>query len=269
MKFTHFLLVTALCAPPPLAAWGHRGHEIVATLAFRDLPVDLAPWFQGQEAVLREHCSDPDAWKHTDHQEGPRHYLDSETYGGPGLVPQSIQSAMDQLGGPVFTRAGQLPWVIQDRVTNLAEAFRSGDPAQVAFQTAILSHYAGDMQVPLHTTVNHDGQLTGQHGVHARWETGLVERLGDWDPEPRSATPDPRAWQAPWTWLEQSHALVESLLRDDRAARGQLPDLGDAYWSEFSRLQGPRVKEQLERGGQRTAQMVLLAWTMAGRPTLR
>jgi hypothetical protein len=275
MRLSPVLLALSLCAPAPLAAWGRKGHEIVAAAAYRDLPPVVAPWFQGQEATLTGHVNDPDEWKQDDPSEGPRHYLDSEPYGGPGAVPRDRYAAQDQLGMDEFRKDGQVPWVIQDRVQDLAAAFQDGDPGKVAFQAAILCHYVGDLNVPLHTTVNHDGEATGQKGVHHRWETGLVDRLGDWEPEVRAPVLGPEPLFAPWAWLQESYALVATILQDDLAASqsisGVAPELEreSPYWHRFRQLEEPRVKEQLTLAGQRTAQMVLLAWNLAGKPGLK
>ena len=271
MRTLPCLLALLLFAPMPLAAWGWKGHEIVATLACRDLPAQLAPWFRGQEAVLREHVNDPDHWKLADPQENPRHFLNSEAYGGPGAVPREIRDAQARLGS-AFVRDGEVPWVIQDRVQALVQAFQAGDRSRVVLGAAFLCHYVGDLNVPLHTTANYNGQQSGQTGVHRRWETGLVERLGSWDPEPRPAGLDPQVLEAPWAWLQESYALVGPLLQDDREA-GPGPREAQweeartsAYWTEFNRRQGPVVRAQLELAGQRTAQMILLAWHLAGEP---
>jgi hypothetical protein len=272
MRVVPFLLALACCAPCPLAAWGRKGHEIVASLALKDLPAVLSPWFQGREDILRDHCNDPDEWRLRDPQEAPRHFLDVEAYGGPGSVPRDIQEAKARLGAAEFERNGQVPWVIQEHVRLLTRAFRTGDPGQTTLESAILCHYVGDLSVPLHTTVNYNGQLTGQTGVHARWETGLVERLGSWDPDPRPATAGADAASAPFRWLTRSNALVARLLADDAAstppamAEAQWDARTSAYWTEFRRRQGPCVKEQLQRAGQRTADLILLAWTLAGKP---
>lgn len=269
MRLLPCLLALALFPPPPLAAWGREGHERVAALACRDLPAPLAAWFRGREAVLRDHVNDPDHWKLDDPGEGPRHFLDTEAYGGPAGVPRALGEARARLGPEAFARDGQAPWVIQDRVQGLAQAFRAGDPDRVALAAAFLCHYVGDLNVPLHTTADYDGRSSGQAGVHRRWETGLVERLGAWEPEPRQAALDPLGLQAPWAWLEEANALVAPLLLDDREAGSGPPredDLGPGYWAEFNRRQGPVVREQLERAGQRTAQMILLAWHLAGEP---
>ena len=272
MRLFPIALAIACCAPQPLAAWGRRGHEIAAALALKDLPAELAPWFQGQEEALRAHCNDPDEWRERDPQEAPRHFLDSEPYGGPAAVPRGIQEAAARLGPEAFQRNGQVPWTIQDCVRNLAKTFQSGDPAQAALESAILCHYVADLSVPLHTTTNYNGQLTGQNGVHARWETGLVERLGSWDPAPRPVTLAEAPWSEPFQWLQSSYALVPPLLRDDAASTlaGTPGDPWNArespYWKEFGRRQGPCVKRQLEWAGQRTAEMILLAWKVAGQP---
>jgi hypothetical protein len=271
MRLCTCTLALLCLLPAPLRAWGRRGHEIVATLACRDLPAGPAAWFQGAESTLRDHCNDPDLWKEGDPTEGPRHFLDSEAYGGPAGVPLSRAEAEARLGTEAFLRNGQVPWVVQEQVDRLAEAFQAGDPDTIWFRAAILSHYVGDLNVPLHTTANYNGQFTGQKGVHHRWETGLVERLGDWQPAERVAVLEPDARNAPWRWLRESFVLVAPLLRDDLEAHGGgfedlEPERQSTYWREFNRTQGPVVRDQLNRAGRRAAEMILLAWEQAGRP---
>jgi hypothetical protein len=187
-------------------------------------------------------------------------------------VPLPEAAARSRLGPDLFTQSGSVPWTIQDRVQRLTRAFQAGDAPTAAFEASILSHYVGDLNVPLHTTVNHDGDLTNQHGVHHRWETGLLNRIvdaGGWAPDVRpagSAGPD-----APWAWLKESFNLVAGVLADDLAAeqasmKATRETLGSAYWQMFLQLQAPHVKEQCSLAAQRTAQMIVLAWTQAGSP---
>ncbi len=264
MRSTPLLLLLAVLAPSPLAAWGRKGHRIVARLALEDLPQGPSAWFKGREAFVQAHSSDPDEWKE-DAQEGPRHFLDMDRY--PGQVPTLRGEARERVGPAIFQRAGQVPWVVQDRVKLLTEAFRKADRAQVAFQAAVLSHYVGDLHVPLHTVSSFDGQATGQRGIHSRWETGLVDRLST-EPQVRPAALEPGLLQAPWRWLEETHALVPALLADDRAsgpAPGRTPS--GSYWMAFARRQEGTVLDQLARAGHHTAQLILVAWNEAGRPT--
>ncbi len=264
-----FLLMLLLASP--LWPWGDQGHRVVSTLALGGLPPDLRAWYAGCEAEVEDHASDPDHWKQ-DRKEGPRHFFDMEPYGEPDHLPRTLEEARERIGGDYY-RLGVLPWVIQDRWWDLVEAFRSGDPARVAFATAILGHYIADAHVPLHTTVNHDGQLTDQQGIHSRWETGLVGRFiqpGDLEAAPARA--DTTFPERPWDWLRASHALVPRLLEDDRKADRTTP-VGthgkrrtQAYWMIFQARQGPVVKQQLQRAGQHLGDAILNAWIAAGRP---
>ncbi|GLH71818.1 hypothetical protein GETHLI_03200 [Geothrix limicola] len=268
------LLATTLSLGTPLQAWGDKGHRIVSSLALRSLPAGPQAWFAGREAEVADHASDPDHWKQ-DHKEGPRHFLDMEAYGSPDQISLSLDEAQVKLGGD-FYRQGVVPWIIQDRWRDLVDAFRGGDPAEVAMATAILGHYIADAHVPLHTTVNHDGELTGQKGVHKRWETGLVERfIVEDDLAALPAQPDAALLVRPWAWLRASHALVPQLLEDDRAADRTTPVGGrgkqrtDAYWAIFWTKQRAVVKQQLQTAGQHLGDAILSAWIQAGRPAPR
>ena len=265
MRILPLLVLASLTFTLPMAAWGRKGHRLVARLALQDLPPEPAAWFHGVEAILVEHSSDPDEWKH-DHLEGPRHYLNMDRYSDG--VPTLISDARAKVGPQLFQRAGQLPWVIQDRVALLAKAFQAGDRQEVVLQASYLSHYVGDAHVPLHTVSAYDGQDTGQRGVHSRWETGLVDHMTS-PAEGRPATLEANLIQAPWQWLKASNALVASVLEDDRASKQASEAPGGSvatYWVSFNQRQGPVVQEQLARAGQHTAQLILLAWTMAGQP---
>ena len=46
------------------------------------------------------------------------------------------------------------------------------------FIAADIGHYIGDAHMPLHTSANHDGQMTDQKGIHSFWESYLPEHFG-------------------------------------------------------------------------------------------
>lgn len=261
-----------LLLAPAAHAWGDLGHRLVASTALQDLPPDVAAWFEGQENTLPDHASDPDRWKGDDPLERPRHFLHCEAYGGAQSVPEDQEAARTRLGAAEFQANGQVPWVVLQYTDRLADAFRAGDPRQAALEAAWLSHYVGDLHVPLHTTLNHDGARTGQHGVHHRWEAKLLERRVDsgWTPTVMAAQPSADPLEAPFAWLRASHALVaEVLAADAEAGQAQTPDPpfhGRTYWSIFVRLQGRQVERQLDLAAQATAQKILDAWIQAGRP---
>jgi hypothetical protein len=265
---TRALLLVLQLVALPLWAWGDQGHRVVSTLALQSLPAGPRAWFAGREAEMGDHASDPDHWKQ-DRKEGPRHFLDMEPYGDPERLPRTLEEAQARVGGDYY-RLGVVPWIIQDRWRDLVAAFREGDPAKVAMATAILGHYVADAHVPLHTTVNHDGQLTGQRGVHSRWESGLVGRYvvaGALSVQP--ARPDPAFLERPWDWLRASHQLVPQLLADDREA-DRTTEGGrqrtQAYWQIFWARQGPVVQQQLQLAGEHLGDAILNAWIAAGKP---
>jgi len=221
--------------------------------------------------MVIDHASDPDHWKQ-DRKEGPRHYLNVEAYGGPQKVPTTLERAKAEVGGDYY-HFGVVPWIIQDRLRDLVAAFRDGDPRKVALAAAILGHYIADIHVPLHTTHNHDGQLTNQKGIHSRWESGLLERYIHADAlDVTQAQPDPAIMDAPWAWLRASHALVPQLLEADREADRTTPlnmrgsHRTQAYWAILWDRQGPVVKQQLQQAGLHLGQAIVTAWVVAGRP---
>ncbi|MBL0210664.1 MAG: hypothetical protein IPQ13_07095 [Holophagaceae bacterium] len=274
MKLRTLSLVGLLfCGASLLRAWGDKGHRIINGTMLKTLPPEVKAWYAGKEAFLRDHASDPDAWRDHDRKESSRHYLDTEIYGGAGKVPLEIEQAIQQVGRAAFVKNGQLPWVVQDRWKDLVEAFQSGDRDRIAFATAILGHYVGDAHVPLHSTRNHDGGESGQRGVHGRWEVGLVERyVVEGDLGVRPAKVDPDLMKAPWRWLTESYALVPEVLARDKAADRTTPmdrrgtRREGAYWLIFWAGQRETVLKRMEQSAEALGDLILSAWVRAGRP---
>jgi S1/P1 Nuclease len=277
-RFSILALIIIACAP--LSAWGAKGHAIANGLMLKTLPKETRAWFKDREDYLRQHSTDPDDWKIRDRKEGPRHFLDCEVYGGPLEVPFELEAARAKLKENKkvdWYSYGVLPWIIQDRFKDLVEAFKSGDPDKVAEAAAILGHYVADAQVPLHSTENHDGQFTGQRGIHARWESSLVDRyVQEESLNPGAAKVDSQVLKAPWTWIAESNQLLPQLFADDKLADRSSPTDAQggarrtsAYFSIFWSKQGDNVKQQLEKSAQRLGDLVLTAWTLAGKPEFR
>ncbi len=117
-----------------------------------------------------------------------------------------------------FMRHGMLPYHLIRHQTWLETAFRKGKIASIISLSAELGHYIADAHVPLHTTKNYDGQLTGQRGIHAFWETRIPELFAEeqYDlvlpPAQIVNNMDSFYWDIVW----DSHALVEKVLRDEK-----------------------------------------------------
>src|SRR6185295_12467607 len=108
----------------------------------------------------------------------PDHFLDMDAFGGayPFATISRVETENVARFGKDITAKGRLPWKISEVYRALVQAFRDRDTPRVLAQAGTLCHFIADAHVPLHATDNYDGQLTGQRGLHARWESDLVER---------------------------------------------------------------------------------------------
>ena len=87
------------------------------------------------------------------------------------------------VGSEAFTQHGILPYHLYAMQQRLTDAFARKDLPAVLQQSADFGHYVADAHVPLHTTKNYNGQLTGQDGIHAFWESRIPELFAEkeWD----------------------------------------------------------------------------------------
>ena len=90
-------------------------------------------------------------------------------------IPPGWKEAVAKYGQDTLSAHGIVPWHIKKVTWQLTNAFVTQDLSLIIRLSADLGHYVGDLHVPLHTTANYNGQLTGQHGIHGLWESRLVE----------------------------------------------------------------------------------------------
>lgn len=165
----------------------------------------------------------------------------------------------------------------------LVKAFRANDPARIAGVTGFLSHYVGDLHVPLHNTVNHDGSFSKSRflskgpnsTVHSRFETGLLKFL---TPALNSLgakhlqAPTP---QAPAAITErvikearEAYALHPSVIAADRETMAKFPGKTiqwQRFHAEWQPKMAPVVGQQIGRSAQMLADLIVTAWAEAKR----
>ncbi|WP_245869828.1 zinc dependent phospholipase C family protein [Pedobacter ginsengisoli] len=90
-------------------------------------------------------------------------------------IPRKWDDAVQKYGRDRLAKNSILPWQIQRSYYKLVNAFKAKDSLKILIYSAYLGHYIADAHVPLHTTQNHNGQLTNQVGIHAFWESRLPE----------------------------------------------------------------------------------------------
>src|ERR1700712_404932 len=186
-----FLIATTLVAaslmPASASAGGFAGHRLIMTRAIELLPPELKPLFERyrDEVVIR--VTDPDVWRNAGWEDDPNHFVDfgmKELGAYPfTALPREYGAALEKFGDSLLTRIGKLPWREAEQFGNLRRGFeafaRDGQyaPGDVVLFSAVAAHYIQDAHQPFHATNNYDGQLTGNAGIHSRFERDLIERF--------------------------------------------------------------------------------------------
>lgn len=157
-------------------SWGFFAHMRINRLAVFTLPAGISRFYKSNIIYLSDHSVDPDKRRYADTAEATRHYLDVELYEDHiDSIPEKWVDAIKKYGLKRLNENGTLPWQIQKTYYRLVDAFKEKDSLKILIHSAYLGHYLADAHVPLHTTQNHNGQLTNQTGIHAFWESRLPE----------------------------------------------------------------------------------------------
>jgi hypothetical protein len=181
---------------------------------------------------------------------------------------------------------GILPWHLTRMYGQLVRAFEAGDVSRLLRLSADIGHYIGDAHVPLHTTENYNGQLTGQHGIHAFWESRLPELFADDTYDfwvgPAQYIEDPQSFF--WGIVLESHRLVDSVLQVEARLRREFPadqqycmeERGQgtlrtqcrAYAEAYHRAMGDMVERRMRASVHALGSVWYSAWLDAGSPNL-
>lgn len=185
-----------------------------------------------------------------------------------------------------FSKHGLLPFRILTLSRSLELAFLQQDIDRILRISADLGHYVGDAHVPLHTTENYNGQLTGQTGIHGFWESRLPELFlhKKYFLNIRPARYIHDLSDEIWRVIQQSHALVEKVLECERSARASLRDdqimcyderSGRFVWQpcqlfaeSYNECLGDMVWRRWEDAIHFLGSVWLTAWANAGEPFL-
>ena len=269
-----------IAAPSPAFAWGFAAHRYIMSRAIDLLPPALKPFFEHYRAEVVVRVVDPDTWREAGWDENANHFVD---FGAPEFgpypftaLPREYGAAVEKFGMATLKRTGLLPWRTEDMFGSLRRAFEgfktnsSYAVVDTILFSAATSHYVGDAHVPLHAALNFDGQMTGQWGIHSRFEDALFRRYQSKltvTPGPVAAILNPR--DAIFDTLLASYQLVDQLLKADKDAVAGKTVYDDNYFDKlFTRLR-PMVEKQLAASITATASIIVGAWQAAGSPAVR
>ena len=274
-------LALLLLTPAKTHAWGFEAHKFIAAQVITLLPPGLRELFERQRVAFVEHSIDPDLWRNVGFEdEPPRHFLDLDAYGASPFpeLPRAYDEAVAKFGPEKVNREGTLPWRVAELHGRLRRTFqdlaRPDGPGyavdNAVFFASVLSHYVGDAHVPFHAIVNYDGQVTGQHGIHSRFESELFSRrraILTVAPQTVPAVSDARA--AAFATLLESAELSKRVLEADRTAIGTGELYDDGYFARFAEAgAGPILDQRVNQAIAQVAAHIIGAWEAAGKPDL-
>lgn len=273
MRLAAFLIPLALAAPREAAAWGFTAHRLTERRAIAGLPPGpLKDLMANNVEWVAEHAVDPDLWRTTGvPNEFPAHFLDMDSFGTyPFPNIPLVEAEHLRVNGPDAGEKGRLPWRMSEAYDELVASLKARDPVKVLRAASTLGHYVGDAHVPLHAATNYDGQMTGQTGIHARWEDGLVDRyrtsiLRSLAPVTITDPGDPVAF-AMKTLRDSFRAVAPQLAADKACAKDAT--YGSAYLACFYGRERKTLVARMSATSSAIASFWQAAWIAAGRPAL-
>lgn len=268
-------------------AWGFFAHRRINQLAIFTLPAEMVHFYKTGNKYITEHAVDPDKRRYIDTLEAPRHYLDVENYEeNIDSIPKKFNEALAKYGQKKLNESGIVPWQIQRSYYSLVKAFKTHDSLKILKYSADLGHYIGDAHVPLHTTNNHNGQLTNQVGIHAFWESRIPELFaGNYNFLVGKAIYIDDPLKAAWKIVKHAHSLLDSVLRFEAVLNKSFPSdqkysfsersntvvkqYSSAYAKAYQDKMNGMVEKQMRSAILSIGSFWFSAWVDAGQPVLK
>jgi hypothetical protein len=279
---TAFVIPLLFCT-----SWGFFAHRRINQLAIFTLPPGMVSFYKNANKYLIEHAVDPDKRRYIDTLEAPRHYLDVENYEEDiDSIPEKFNDALAKYGQQKLNESGIVPWQIQRTYYSLIKAFKTHDSLKILKYSAELGHYIGDAHVPLHTTNNHNGQLTNQVGIHAFWESRIPELFAaNYNFLVGKAGYIDNPLKAAWKIVKHSHSLLDTVLKFEAALNLSFPSdqkysfsersnivlkqYSSAYAKAYQDKMNGMVEKQMRAAILAIGSFWFSAWVDAGQPELK
>jgi hypothetical protein len=237
---------------------------------------------------LSEHAVDPDKRRYAVKEEGPRHFIDIDYYGEYPFtaLPRNYDSAVAKFSSDTIQANGIVPWWVQTMLHQLTNAFKEKNEAKILKLSAEIGHYIADAHVPLHASSNHNGQLTGQRGIHGFWESRIPELLSEkeWDFFIGKAEYIKNPGEFIWKRVLESAAASDTVLKFEKELTEKFPAdqkfsfenrngvIVRQYSSAFSTAYNNLLQGMIERRMRQSifaiASFWYTAWVNSGQPDL-
>lgn len=285
-KFALTVLITSVLIIS--TGWGFLVHKTVHQLAVYELPETMLPFFYQQMDYLVTNAPRPDMRRDEDSTEATKHFIDLEMFGEEAAtkMPLDWSRAVQKYTADSLRKYGYVPYHIIYMKQKLTEAFRKGNKDSILFYAADIGHYIGDAHVPLHTTVNYDGQLTDQKGLHSLWESMIPElEIGNYSLySTHKATYLKKPAEAIWQTVRNAAKLVpDMLLKEKEVSKGfteeqkfrvqirrgkETKSYTTAFAKAYAAALGTTINDQLRSSADLIADFWYTSWVDAGKPDL-
>jgi hypothetical protein len=290
MKLSRRLIVSAVLLGIVIvgSSWGFLVHKTTHQLAVYQLPVPLQSFFYTHIDNVVSNSVRPDQRRNSDPTEATKHFIDLEMFGtdAANKMPLEWDKAVAIFTKDSLIKYGYVPYHIIYMQAKLTEAFKQKNKDSILFYAADLGHYIGDAHVPLHTTINYDGQLTGQKGMHNLWESTVPDiemaQYNLYTGHKATYLNDPKT--AIWTAVRKGFNMVGFMLETERVVSKNFTDADKfemkmwygketkAYTLAFAKAYGAALKntvnERLIESANLIADFWYTAWVDAGKPDL-
>jgi hypothetical protein len=288
MKKT-ILIAGLLCLSHYAFCWGFYAHKKINYLAVFLLPPEMMALYKPNINFLSEHAVDPDKRRYALDIEAPRHYIDIDHYGSYPYdsLPRQWNEAIAKYTQDSLMKYGIVPWWIQTMQHRLTEAFKQKDQARILKLSADIGHYIGDAHVPLHVCSNHNGQHTGQQGIHGFWESRIPELLAEkeWDFYIGKAAYISDAGSFIWSRVLESATAADTVLTFEQTLNREYPadqkfafehrngiitrQYAQAYCRQYNQRLNNMVERRMRQSIYAVASFWYTAWVNAGQPDLK
>jgi hypothetical protein len=284
--FTVVLLTAILSLS--FSIWGFFAHQKINRLAVFTLPPEMIGFYKHNIQYITENAVNPDRRRYAVKDEAPRHYLDADVYGDSAVykLPRYWSDAVELYTEDTLKAYGIVPWHINVVKNWLTDAMRIRDAEGILRLSADLGHYIGDANVPLHTTENYNGQLTGQYGIHGFWESRLPELYAEeYDFFVGQAIYLENVQLAAWDAVIQANEALDSVLRFEKELSRKFGEdkkysfetrgasTIKVYSRDFSKAYHDALNNMVERQMKKAVKMVgdfwYTCWIDAGQPDLK
>ena len=267
LRILSLLLVTIF-----LASWGGSGHYIVSSSISKFFNQEMQI-FTDWVGYIADHASDADYRKDEDPSEGPKHYINLDNYPefiATGEISMDLQENIDKYGEDFVEQSGYLPWATINSYNSLVNNLREGNWESAKQHAADLGHYIADGHMPLHLTVNFDGQFTGNRGIHSRYESQMINAFSaQIEYEGQDIKEIEIIDEYIFNYLYENYVYVDSVLMADNYAKSVNSNTGSyAYTEALWQKTKDYTIMFFQNASHALTELLYAAWIEAGRPDL-